>query len=439
VGPNPPALVLIPTLPPHLQTLVPNSLGPAGQNTRSTKLPVSLGMLCSLYIKSPPHRSRSRDQTGHVAPGTPPAFTMQDSNFPTMGGASLESRNSGPPCVRTKTRAQHAAVALLGSRGSTSLKCVAESTLQYTTPHNPPQVQDAPLLSSSSLSLDPQDSITLVPLHSSVDPQTENQHPVLPEEGIKAHSPINNPYVNPPVHQLVVVNKAADTIHSPEDGPTKDCYGWNPMLDGDSDNTVSNQDLDMPDNPHGEISGDTGRMMDQQFARPTHASIGKDFMGLEDSTLNDVLQQLGETVESDLAEEVQASYAHKDLVQHDPILWAQMIEAQCKTHVAMVLLRQPTPFQTHVGCRLEGAQGGTKHVSTMEVDGTNSHQPDVLISDHPLVTAFLCGQGRTMNYRDTFNTVKQAKAFCWEHFNGLDLQAIYHPREHHCATAAWGG
>ncbi len=44
-----------------------------------------------------------------------------------------------------------------------------------------------------------------------------------------------------------------------------------------------------------------------------------------------------------------------------------------------------------------------------------------------------------MNYRDAFNTVKQAKAFCRDHFNGLNLQAIYHPWEHHCATAAWGG
>jgi hypothetical protein len=105
----------------------------------------------------------------------------------------------------------------------------------------------------------------------------------------------------------------------------------------------------------------------------------------------------------------------------------------------MALLCQPTPSQILVGCRLEGAQGGTKHVSTMEVDGTNYHQPDVLISDHPSVTAFLCGQGKTMNYRDTFNTVKQAKAFCREHFNGLDLQAVYHPWEHPCATAAWRG
>ncbi len=141
---------------------------------------------------------------------------------------------------------------------------------------------------------------------------------------------------------------------------------------------------------------------------------------------------------SDPAEEDQAPYAHKNLVQHDPILWAQSIEARRKAHFAMALLHQPTPSQTPVGCYMKGAQGKTKHVSTMEVDGTNYHQPDALISDNPLVTAFLCGQGRTMNDRDTFNTVKQAKAFCWEHFNGLDLQAVYHPQEHHCATAAWG-
>ncbi len=128
-----------------------------------------------------------------------------------------------------------------------------------------------------------------MPLHSSANPQTENQSPVLPEEGIKAHSPINNPYVGSPVHQLVVVNEVANTIHSPEDGRTKDCYGWDLMLNGDSDDTLSNQDLDMLDDPNGELSGNTRRMMDQQFACPTHPSIGEDFKGLED-TLNDVLQ-----------------------------------------------------------------------------------------------------------------------------------------------------
>ena len=86
----------------------------------------------------------------------------------------------------------------------------------------------------------------------------------------------------------MVVNKVANTIHSLEDGPTKDCYGWDLMLDGASDDTNSNQDLDMPHDPHSEISGNTRRRMDQQFAHPTHASIGKDFMSLED-TLNNAL------------------------------------------------------------------------------------------------------------------------------------------------------
>ncbi len=61
VEPDTSSLVPIPTLPPHLQTLVTNSFGPAGQDARSTKLPVSPGPLCSPYIKSPPCRSRSRD------------------------------------------------------------------------------------------------------------------------------------------------------------------------------------------------------------------------------------------------------------------------------------------------------------------------------------------------------------------------------------------
>ncbi len=80
----------------------------------------------------------------------------------------------------------------------------------------------------------------------------------------------------------------ANTIHSPEDGPTKDCSGCDPMLDGKDDDSNFNQDLVMLDNLHGKISGNTWKMMDKQFARPTHASVGKDFMGLED-TLNNVL------------------------------------------------------------------------------------------------------------------------------------------------------
>jgi hypothetical protein len=103
--------------------------------------------------------------------------------------------------------------------------------------------------------------------------------------------------------------------------------------------------LDMPDDPHGEISSNTRRMIDQQFVHPTHASAGEDFMGLE-NTLNNVLQQLGETVEPDLAEEVQALHDHKKLVKYDAILQAQTIEARRKACFAMALLYQTMPSQT---------------------------------------------------------------------------------------------
>jgi hypothetical protein len=174
--------------------------------------------------------------------------------------------------------------------------------------------------------VDPQESVIPALLILVIDPQIDDQHPVLPVENFKFRRSVNNPYVNPPVHQLVV-NKAANTIHSPEDDPTKDCYGWDPMLDGEDDDSNSNQNLDMPDDLHGRISGDTWRMMDQQVAHPTHASVGLDFMGLED-TLNDVLQGLGETVASNPAQEIEAIQPPQDVVLHDPILWPQTIEVQ---------------------------------------------------------------------------------------------------------------
>ncbi len=60
---------------------------------------------------------------------------------------------------------------------------------------------------------------------------------------------------------------------------------------------------------------------------------------------------------SDPAKEVQAPQAHKELIQHDPILRAQTIEVQQKACVAKELLCQPPTSQTLVDCRLEGAQG----------------------------------------------------------------------------------
>jgi hypothetical protein len=119
--------------------------------------------------------------------------------------------------------------------------CVVESTLQYTMPNILLQVQDPPPPSPAPPPVDPQESIIPALLNLAVDPQIDDQHPVPPVEVFKSHRSLNNPCVDPPVRQLVV-NKAANTIHSLGDGPTKDCYGWDPMLDGEDDDSNSNQD-----------------------------------------------------------------------------------------------------------------------------------------------------------------------------------------------------
>jgi hypothetical protein len=100
------------------------------------------------------------------------------------------------------------------------------------------------------------------------------------------------------------------------------------MLDGKEDNSNSGQDSAMLDDLLGKITDDTWKMMDQQFARPTHTSVGKDFMALED-TLNDILRWLGDTVAFDpTAQDVEAPLpGHKDIASYDPILCAQTIEA----------------------------------------------------------------------------------------------------------------
>jgi hypothetical protein len=149
------------------------------------------------------------------------------------------------------------------------------------------QVQYPPPPSPASRPVDHQESI--IPLLSpAIGLQINNQCPVPPVDDSESRRSTNNPYADPPIRWLVV-NKGANTIHPLEDDPTKDCYGWDPMLDGEDDVSNSDQDLDMPDNLQGEISGNTWRMMDQQFAHPTHPSIGKDFMGLDD-TLNNVVR-----------------------------------------------------------------------------------------------------------------------------------------------------
>jgi hypothetical protein len=89
------------------------------------------------------------------------------------------------------------------------------------------------------------------------------------------------------------------------------------------------------------------------------------------------------------AQEVEAPKpGHKDRASYDPILQAQILEVQCKTHAAMVLLRRPTIYQSSVDFCLEGAQEGTECVATMEVDDTDYRQPDALIPNYLAVTNF---------------------------------------------------
>ncbi len=287
MDPYPSSLILIPMLTSHSLLLVSNLFKPVGQDARSTKLLVSPSPSGSPNIESPPSRLRSSNQAGHLAPGSPPSFTMLDSDFLAMKRASL-AHNPGLLQVRTKMRAQHAAVELVGSRKLSSIKCVVDSTLLYTTPNDISlQVQDPPPPPLASQPVIHQESIIPALSPPAIGLHINNQRPVLPVEDSKSRMSANNPYVNPPVRQLVV-NKTTNTIHFPEDAPTRDCYGWDPMLDGEDDDSNSNQDSAMPDALHGEISGNTWKMMDQQFTHPTHASVGKDCMGLED-TLNDVL------------------------------------------------------------------------------------------------------------------------------------------------------
>jgi hypothetical protein len=155
------------------------------------------------------------------------------------------------------------------------------------------------------------------------------------------------------------------------------------MLDCKDEDSNSNQDSTMLDDLHSKISEDTQKMMDQQFARPTHTSVGKDFMSLED-TLNDILRRIGDRVVFDLAaQEAKAPQpGHKDDALHDPILRAQTIEAQHKACVTMELLRQPMPHQSSVDLCSKGAQEGTEFMATREVNETEYWQPDALIPDH---------------------------------------------------------
>jgi hypothetical protein len=60
----------------------------------------------------------------------------------------------------------------------------------------------------------------------------------------------------------------ANVIYAPEDGPTRDYYGWDPLHDADDDNSNSDHDSAMSDDAQGKISHDTRQMMDHNLPVP---------------------------------------------------------------------------------------------------------------------------------------------------------------------------
>ncbi len=163
----------------------------AGWDGRSAKLHVSPSPSGSPFIKSPPCRSRSSDQVGHLVPGSLPPFTMSDLDFLVMEGASLAPRDPVVSLARTKTRAQHAAVVLAGSRKPSNIKCVVDSTLFYTMPNDIPlQVQDPLTPSPASQPEVHQESCIPALSPPAVGKQIHNQQSVPPVEDSKSNFPL---------------------------------------------------------------------------------------------------------------------------------------------------------------------------------------------------------------------------------------------------------
>jgi hypothetical protein len=206
VDPDLSSLVPIPTLPPHLLSLVAHSSGWAGQDARSAKLPVSPPPSGSPYIKSPPSRPRSGGQDGYLVPCSLLPFKMLDLDFPAIEKASLSLQDPVVLQVRTKTRAQHAACSMqhaaaasVGSIEISSIKCVVDSTLCCTTPNViPSQVQDPLIPPPASWPEFHQESHISALSPPAMGLQIHNQRSVLPVEDPKSRMSIENPYVDPP-------------------------------------------------------------------------------------------------------------------------------------------------------------------------------------------------------------------------------------------------
>ncbi len=69
------------------------------------KLPTSPPLSGSLYIESPPRRTRSGDQDGYLVPCSLLPFKLLDLDFPAKEGASLAVWDPVVLQAKTKTRA----------------------------------------------------------------------------------------------------------------------------------------------------------------------------------------------------------------------------------------------------------------------------------------------------------------------------------------------
>jgi hypothetical protein len=218
---------------------------------------------------------------------------------------------------------------------------------------------------------------------------------------------VDRPYLKMIICWLVI-NKAANIIHLPDNKEvTKDCYGWDPVLDA-KDGTYTEE------TQAGSCQA-SQLELEQQFACPDQDVNDKDLKGLEtslnglakakgcvtrDAVSNPSLKSSAGKVTHDPLLRAQATGCH--WTAHDPILRVKTIEAWWKAHAAMKLLRQYTTLsmleESDNCARVEVG----KDPDSMDTNSTGNWQPEAEISDHPLVTKFLQGHARSMNYRGVF-------------------------------------
>ena len=236
--------------------------------------------------------------------------------------------------------------------------------------------------------------------------QARVRPPPTAPPAITSETPPANPYERP--GRRIVVNESANTIYTPN---TAVWDGWDSELDRGSD-----EDQD-----------------------------GEYRKGLQ-GTLQRSEEYDMESLETTLT--------------IDPIMRAQAAEARRLASLARDRLGEyVTEGQGRIGTATDdwlsphntaaavmgdqfaplGTSDTSSGLSKEEVSATDYRQPFAEVLDHPLVNKFLHGQSRVLCYRGVFNSVKHAKNFVHKHFKGSVNHEVYHPEEHHCASATWGG